>query len=475
MHPDGARLVRLAGSLLLLAGIAAAWLPSLDASFQFDDWNVIVRDARVQSLQAWSASMPGIRPLLKLSYAINHEFGGGPGAFRAVNIGLHAANVLLLLALLTSLGRALGFDATRAAGAALLAATVFALHPVQTEAVTYVSGRSSSMAATACLAALSLWVHGLGRRNEVAWRVASVIAFALALGIKEVAVALPLVMALWLWLAVPAPRQAVARLAPHFALLLGGALVLLAWPSYRHLFETSLATRGIGANLLVQAQAIVYLAGQLLRPGHLNADPMLQIAPGATPAALAAVAALLAAAALAVALRRRHPALAFGVLWFFAWLLPTNSLLARLDIVNDRQLYLALAGPAWVLGLAMLRFAPSRARGDGGSHAPFVALALAVVTGALLAGGTLLRNRAYATEIAFWQDVATKSPHNARAANNLGYAYALECRDAEAEREFSRGVALDRAYWLPGVNRRLLREHALFAVPPPCARHDVKR
>ncbi len=475
MQPDGARRIRFAGSLLLLAGIAAAWLPSLDASFQFDDWNVIVRDARVQSLQAWSASMPGIRPLLKLSYAINHEFGGGAAAFRAVNIVLHAANALLLFALLGRLGRAMGLDATRAAGAALLAATIFALHPVQTEAVTYVSGRSSSMAATACLASLWLWVHGLGRRSETAWRVVSVVAFALALGIKEVAVALPVVLALWLWLAVPAPRHAVARLAPHFALLAGGALVLLAWPSYRHLFETSLATRSIGANLLVQAQAIVYLVGQLLRPGHLNADPMLQVAPGATPAALGAVALLLSAVAIAVALRRRHPGLTFGVLWFFAWLLPTNSLFARLDIVNDRQLYLALAGPAWVLGLAALRFAPTRARDDAGNPAPLLVLAIAGLIGALLGGGTLLRNRAYSSEIAFWQDVATRSPHNARAANNLGYAYALECRDAEAEREFSRGSALDPAYWLPGVNRRLLREHALFADPPPCARHGTKR
>ena len=62
---------------LLAAAIALVYLPSLGASFQFDDWNVIVRDPRVQSLAAWLASMPGTRPLLKLSFALNHELGDG--------------------------------------------------------------------------------------------------------------------------------------------------------------------------------------------------------------------------------------------------------------------------------------------------------------------------------------------------------------------------------------------------------------
>ena len=48
--------------LLVVAAVAAAYANALGASFQFDDWNVVVRDARVQSLAAWWHSMPGIRP-----------------------------------------------------------------------------------------------------------------------------------------------------------------------------------------------------------------------------------------------------------------------------------------------------------------------------------------------------------------------------------------------------------------------------
>ncbi len=55
------RLDRLALIIPAIA-IVALWLPSLPASFQFDDWNVIVHEPRVHSLAAWWASMPGIRP-----------------------------------------------------------------------------------------------------------------------------------------------------------------------------------------------------------------------------------------------------------------------------------------------------------------------------------------------------------------------------------------------------------------------------
>ena len=75
----------LAGALLA-AVVIVVWWPALGASFQFDDWNVIVRDPRVQSPAAWLDSMPGIRPLLKLSFALNHALDAGPAAFRAFNL-----------------------------------------------------------------------------------------------------------------------------------------------------------------------------------------------------------------------------------------------------------------------------------------------------------------------------------------------------------------------------------------------------
>ena len=143
----------------LIAAVCIVHLPALGASFQFDDYNVVLRDPRVQSFDAWAASMPGMRPLLKLSYALNHELGGGVRGFRLLNIAIHALNAVLVLLLAARLSARHGLTARPALGVAFAVALVFALHPAQTEAVTYVSGRSSALVALCCLAAMLAWLN----------------------------------------------------------------------------------------------------------------------------------------------------------------------------------------------------------------------------------------------------------------------------------------------------------------------------
>jgi len=148
---------------------------------------------------------------------------------------------------------------------------------------------------------------------------------------------------------------------------------------------------------------------------------------------------------------RSRPALAFGILWFFLWLAPTNSVLARLDVANDRQIYLALVGPAWLA-----------AWGAGHLRISRGALMAGTVAAALILGtATWKRNEVYRNEIAFWEDVARKAPHNGRAFNNLGYAYAVAARDEEAEAALRRALAIDPGDVRAAVNLRLLREGAL--------------
>lgn len=459
----------------LVALVLALWWPALGASFQFDDFNVIVANARVHSLSAWLASMPGIRPLLKLSYALNYSLDAGPRGFRLLNVAVHAANSCLVGALLWRRSRAHGLATGSAAVASAIATLVFALHPVQTEAVTYVSGRSASLAALPCLLALVSWIASRDagmRRAALAWRGLSVLLFALALGVKETTIVLPLALLLWSATEPRAPgvagnaAPAWRALLPLLALAGLAITVALLWPPYRRLLDTSLAIRPVSANLMTQAHALSYLAAQLLRPWGMNADPAL---PATTQ--LDALTALLGLAWIGVALTgfamlRRRPAVAFGLLWFLLWLLPTNSLLPRYDVANDRQLYLALIGPAWLFGLGVaaasrrlaLRWLPSAA-------------AVAVV-GVLLAVATLQRNHVYADEIRFWHDVVRKSPLSPRAANNLGMAYAFACRDADALREFERAVRLQPGYIRARVNLRLLRAGALF--PDPAAGGPVR-
>jgi hypothetical protein len=148
---------------------------------------------------------------------------------------------------------------------------------------------------------------------------------------------------------------------------------------------------------------------------------------------------------------RQRPAIAFGILWFYLWLAPTNSLLARLDMANDRQLYLAIIGPAWLLGLAMAWASRRMA-----ARLPHAGLTAVVLLALVLGAGTVVRNRVYQDERSFWRDVAAKSPHNARAANNLGMAYALACEPAAARAQFERATGIDPEDPRPSINAQLL-------------------
>lgn len=448
------------GFALLALATVAAYATSFNGVFQFDDWAVIVEEPRVHSLAAWWQSMPGIRPLLKFSYALNWQLGGGIAGFHAVNLGLHVANACLVLALLRRLAARLGMTVTLAP---LVAALLFALHPVQTEAVTYISGRSSSLSATFALA--SLWCLDIGRaaprpalRRWLSWFVSPLL-FLLALGAKETTMVVPAAIVLLVlcdarrhvrW------REALAAAAPHGLALIAAALLAATLPRYWMLLESSFTARELGVNLLSQMHAVAWLVGQIAMPWRLNADPMLNVVSAWTPATMAL--ALLYATLLTIgcASLRRRPALAFGILWFFLWLAPTNSILPRLDLANDRQLYVALIGPAWLTGMLAARAVAiaSRAR----------RIALGAALAALLiclAISTTQRNALYASEIAFWTDVVAKSPANARAAGNLGYALARAGRPADAEAQFRRALALDPQYTRAAINLMLLQDGTL--------------
>ncbi len=281
------------------------------------------------------------------------------------------------------------------------------------------------------------------------------------MGSKETAVVLPLALLLMVGLHSPEPhrwRTALRSTALHWLLAAGALGAMLLSPVYRQLLAVSLSIRSSGDNLLTQANAIFYLAGQLFRFDRLNADPQLSPITAAN-LTVAIECVLLTATLLAgLAMLRRRPAWAFGILWFAIWILPTNSLLPRFDVANDRQLYLPLIGVAWLLACAV------HSLPYGGQTSMRTAVAglasLCVVT---LMVATAQRNRVYATELTFWSDVVRKSPGNARAANNLGYALAQDCRNAEAEAQLTRAVQLDPESNRARVNLRLLQEGALRA------------
>jgi hypothetical protein len=418
-------------AVLLVTATTAAYANAFLGVFQFDDYNVIVDNPAVHSLAAWWRSMPGIRPLLKLSYALNWTSGLGIGGFHAVNLLCHLGSTLLVFALAR---RCVQQSAAAAPpdAVALSVALLFALHPAQTEAVTYICGRSVTLMAVPYLGAVLLWLSGRERDSTLRQFVLSPALFLAALATKETAWTLPFALLL-LELTRPDARmrETLWKLRAHFGLLAAAAVAMLAVPGYRRLLEGSITARTLKENLLAQIDGVIYLAHPLLLL-RTNIDPDLIVPSGLTPLLALKAALLLGLAATGVLLLRRRPWLGLGLLWFFLHLAPTNSVLPRLDIANDRQLYLASIGPALIASVAIWSLAPGR-----------IAVALTGCAALVLGAATVLRNQDYRSEVALWQATVDASPGKARAWNNLGFAYRLAGDDEAARRAYLQAVRRD--------------------------------
>lgn len=431
------------GAVLLL--VFLTYLPALAGPFQFDDYGVIVQNPQVHGLAAWWQSMPGIRPLLKLSYALNRSLSPDPFGFHLFNVVLHALNALLVWAVAAQWLRRLAPRSRQPLLCAGAVALLFALHPAATEAVTYVSGRSVSLMAFFYLAAM--WLHFQAWRGATAW---SAFAFALALGVRETAVTLPVALWLLCWLAGENPRVALYRLRWHGLVLLAAGCAALVLPGYDRFLQHSLDTRGPGEQVLGQMRAHAHLFLHSLVGLRTNLDPDLRT-PGAWDLGAIATAMTLAATlALAWCGRRRWPWLSFGLAWYLLQLAPGNSLLPRFDLANDRHLYLAVPGVALVLVVALQSL----------RHQLNARVALAAMV-LVLAAASHLRNLNYLDEVSLWTATVRASPDKARPWSNLGWA-----RQAQGDLAGAR-LAYECALAIQPDHRRALVNLSLLPDPSP--------
>lgn len=392
-----------------------------------------------------------IRPFLRLTFSIQEALHG------------HRADLLLAgnLALLALTTLGVWAVAVRRLGptAAFLAGAVFLLQPAHAEAVAYVSGRSTGL-----MAALAVWcvrahlgaVHAgepVARRR---WTALSMVLLVLAALSKEVALVVPLLA--WLASRWDAPERP-SRVGPLLATAVGTGLLLgLVLPRYRTLAGWSLERHGPLSALAEHLSALPAQLSLWVRPAalsivHAPGDGWVSPAPGA--------ALLLAVAGAAWALRRRLPTASFAVGWALVALVPTHTLLARADVVTDRSLHLAWAGPAIGLGAA-LGWLLRRARS---TPARLLLASAVVVSSMLVTRAVHARVRVWSDPRALWTEAVTRAPGSARAWNNLGLVL-LEHEPRAATAALRRAVALSPAD--PQLLSTLVLMESLCPTDGPC-------
>lgn len=414
--------------------VLACYLNAFSGDFQFDDYNVIVDNLHTHSWDAWSAGLShGIRPLLKFSYTLDWTLGLGLAGFHLSNLLIHLGNTYLVYLLASAFVRH-QVQHEHLQHVPLFTALLFIAHPAHTEAVTYICGRSISLMALFYLGALLSYVTGRTRHNNIYLYVATPMLFVLALSVKEIAVTFPLALLAWELCCGGRWKTALKPLWPSWAVLLIGALFFLFNDNYLVQMERSAELNSMQGNIATQLLAFAWLMRQWTLPLWLNIDPDLPLQHDFSGAALPLLF-FVAVCALTFIFRRKRLWISFALAWAVIHLVALYLFLPRVDIANDRQLYLA----SWPLLLALCIELALLLR------APTFRLTAAALVLAFTAL-TVARNQDYTSEIALWEDTVSKSPHKARVHSNLGYAYLLAHRNEDARREFTVALQLDPHY-----------------------------
>ena len=426
-------------ALIPLSAALIVYLNSFWGTFQLDDYNVIVFNSSVHSWSAFGKQFfPSIRPLLKLTYTLNWTSSAGVFGFHVFNLAFHLINILLVYNLTVSFMResGSGFPENRVYPVALLTAVLFAVHPIHTEAVTYISGRSASMMTMFYLGSLAAYVKGTREEKKTWLYCVSPLLFLLGVATKEYAITLPCALILYEAGAgqLRPVKRTVSRQWVHWALFAAIIAMVLSHPRYRFILLYSFGLRGFTDNLLGQAAAAGEMLSHIFLPNRLNIDPgELSVPSVLSPRS--AIVIILAAIGVAGAVCRKAW-LAFGVCWFFLNM-AIVVFIPRIDGISDRHFYHAswgifLVAAVVTVSLFFRLFKSFR-----------LLVVLTVCTSVILGSFTVARNHVYRSEIALWEDTVKKSPSNARAYNNLGYAYSLAGREADARWAYLKALKID--------------------------------
>jgi len=442
--------------LTILAAVTIlVYLNSFQGAFQLDDYNVIVFNPVVHSWSTWWANAGnGIRPLLKLTFTLNWTSGMGIFGFHLFNLSVHIVNTVMVYILSQKIME-VQRDTTDALTTyvPLITALFYAIHPIHTEAVTYVSGRSASLMTLFYMGSLLAYVHGRNTQKPLHIYFLSPILFLFSVATKEVGLTLPATLLLWETFAEKTAfslRQAFKFQWIHWVLLCSISLLIIANPGYRRLISFSLSFRSIHDNLLSQIHGVTYLLSRLVMVHKLNIDPDLPIITQWSPMLILEASFLCFILFLGIICWKKHPWASFGICWFFLHLLPANSFIPRIDVINERHFYLA----GWGIFLIF----------STGFVIMFVKLNInmkhmwiCIITLSLILGTfTILRNHTYRNEIALWENTALNSPDKARIFNNLGFAYYLAGRSDDARKAYTRALDLDPDFILARNNLFLL-------------------
>jgi tetratricopeptide (TPR) repeat protein len=444
---------------LIGVGLGLYFTPLHHASFYFDDRTAILQNEAIKTLD-----IPKIfnafntRFLVGLSFALNYKWCGlNPFGFRLVNLLIHCLNAFLVYLLVKNLDprppREASGGRQKHSGMtwmAFFASLLFLCHPIQTEAVNSMTQRFVLMGSFFYLLAFYLYSVFVNEAKR-SFYISSLIAAIAAMFCKEFTITLPLMLTIYqFWYSEQKEGSSKKSsdcpcLLPFFAAALIVPTLLLRTPHETiraaniaavdtHHIDITRAKNSIsrGEYFLTELNVVRTYIRLLFLPIHQNFDYDYPISTGWNAKTLLSGLFLLALLALAIAVRKKHKIISFGILWFFIALSVESSFIPIGHVIAEYRAYLASVG----FILAITTFCHSRASGN-----PIMIIILIIC--AIL---TFQRNKIWKDEFSLWNDTVHQSPHKARPYNNRGLEYFHQGKFPEAAADFNKAIELKPDY-----------------------------
>ena len=419
--------------IVLLVLIFFSYANTLNSPFNFDDHAIFQIVDWSSNHNSCGFSPIQYRHLFFQSFCITQSQKGlDPFWYHLVNISLHFLTSLtlffLLFLTLDNGTRWRGKDAYSIAG---LTAILFAINPLNTETVTYISGRASGMAGFFYLLTIFLFIIGTLKRSSgktiIFYPLALISCLAAVLS-KETSVTLPIVIILYDLCFINNNRWGPLKSRLVFLYLpitFSIFSLLILQPTLQQMIVKFTENLDLGY-ALAQAQVVGYALKLSFFPINLIFDYNFSNNWFASDAyKWLPVLFWVSLVTIIIKKLKKLPAtIPFFILWFILTISITNSFLPRADFLSERNLYLPGIGPTFLISSTFYYFLISSKRLILLKQGLVFLVLLLVIQGSL----TIKRNSLYKSNITLWEDTLQKSPSDLKVLHNLSHFY-LEAKD----------------------------------------------
>jgi hypothetical protein len=434
---DGFKRVLCIASILI--AVLAVYSNCFQGAFVYDDHINIVNSQQIHTLSG--AVTATSRPVTNISFWLHFATGMTHRAdFHAINLILHLLNAIFLWLLVWEFSRYV------AAGKRLFLTTavvsLWALHPIHTESVTYIVQRAELLGLLFMLSGLNLGLRCV-RTGKRLCSLGVALCFALAYLCKPTTVCAPFLMLL---LDASTVSGGVGKAIRRNYVLHGIGLLTLAVPAFilsgHHESATSAGfSTGILSfwqYLAFQPKALLFSVWKLLWPSRLVIDYGFDLAHEWTVVFAAITMVVLLAATVWRAGRCGGPA-HLGLAWFFIAAAPM-LLVPLVDLFTEHRTYIPSIGAALILGSVLVEARAMLSKHCGARVGLIACSCVIVLVGCSLGARTYMRNSDYSDPAVLWRQVVEQNPSNVRGYLGMGSMAAARGDMVSAEGDFRMGV-----------------------------------